>query len=178
MSGKNQQQPNVLSHWYTPVPNFSMSTKEFYDKVEAELKAQQVPGLDISRPEISEGGIFSAKRQYLRLTRGDLIFDICACPFGVNYFFSCRMAAKPPVGAKGVISRLIDFLLAKLGLKLVDSYHQEDTRLMYMTVVESAVKKVVEFVTATNGVKLLTQYENASLLGNQYVQSTKQLSNT
>ncbi len=86
---------DVLSHWYTPVPNFSTSTQEFYAAVEKELTAQQVPNLKISRVEFSEGGFFSGKREYLRMTREHLVFDICAAPFGVNYFFSCRIAELP-----------------------------------------------------------------------------------
>ena len=86
---------DVLSHWYTPVPNFSTSTQEFYAAVEKELKEQQVPDLKISRVEFSEGGFFSGKREYLRMTREHLVFDICAAPFGVNYFFSCRLAELP-----------------------------------------------------------------------------------
>ena len=176
MFGKSKtQQANVLSHWYTPVPNFNMSTKEFYDKVEAGLKTQQVPGLSISRPEIAEGGLFSAKRQYLRLKRDDVLFDICAAPFGVNYFFSCRFAAVPPTGVKALISMLLNLALERLNLKLVDTYHKEDTRLMYMTLVEGLVKRLVEEETAAKGVKLLSQYEYAPILGTQYKSTTKAL---
>lgn len=174
MFGKTKPtQANVLSHWYTPVPNFSMSTKEFYDKVEKELGAQQVPGLKMSRPEFSEGGLFSAKRQYLRLKRDDVLFDICACPFGVNYFFSCRFAATPPTGLKVLISTIINLIFEKLNLRLVDTYHHEDTRLMYMTVVEGVVKKLVEQETASKGIKLLDEYEHAPILGDLYKSKRK-----
>ena len=176
MFGKSKpSQANVLSHWYTPVPSFNMSTQEFYKKVEAELKTQQVPGLTISRPEFSEAGLFSAKRQYLRLKRDDVLFDICAAPFGVNYFFSCRFAATPPTGLKAMINMLLNLILEKLNLRLTDTYHQEDTRLMYMTVVESIVKKLVEQETAAQGVKLLSQYEYAPILSDRYRSKTKVL---
>jgi hypothetical protein len=85
----------VITHWYALVPSFSTSTKEFYDAVEAELKARQVPGLDISRVDFAEGGVLSQKREYLRMTRERLVFDICAAPFGTSYFFSCRFAEIP-----------------------------------------------------------------------------------
>jgi uncharacterized membrane protein YbaN (DUF454 family) len=220
-------QANVLSHWYTPVPNFNMSTQEFYNKVEAELKAQQVPGLEVSRVEFLEGGLFSAKRQYLRLTRERLTFDVCAAGFGVNFFFSCRFAELPlkikfsgvlllfilcalflgtmsyTLGTVGIVISVLPLLVGvyilknalNFGLESLDkalikhptfgplyeyfvrkeTYYRQDTRLMYMTVVEGIVKKLVEEETATKGVKLLSQYEYAPILGEQYKPTTKQL---
>lgn len=88
---------DVLSHWYSLVPNFTTSTQEFYDSIEADLKTRQVPGLEMSRVEFSEGGVLSRQRQYLRMTRERLVFDICAAPFGTAYFFSCRFAEIPAV---------------------------------------------------------------------------------
>ena len=86
---------DVLSHWYSLIPGFSTSTDEFYQAIERELKSRQVPGLEISRVEFSEGGLLSDKRQYLRMTRERLVFDVCAAPFGTAYFFSCRFAEIP-----------------------------------------------------------------------------------
>lgn len=88
---------DVLSHWYSLVPNFNTSTKDFYVAVEKELRVRQVPGLEISRVEFNEGGLLSAKREYLRMTRERLIFDICAAPFGTAFFFSCRFAQLPAI---------------------------------------------------------------------------------
>lgn len=92
-----KRKADVLSHWYSLVPGFNTSTKDFYEAVEKELKTREVPGLDISRVEFSEGGLLSNKREYLRMTRERLVFDICAAPFGTSYFFSCRFAEIPAV---------------------------------------------------------------------------------
>lgn len=75
----------VLNHWYIPVDNFQFSTAEFYQSVEKVLVDRKVPGLKISRIELSEGGILTAKREYLRLTRERLVFDACAAP-GIGIF--------------------------------------------------------------------------------------------
>lgn len=87
----------VLDHWYSLVPGFTSPTKDFYETVENQLKERQVPGLQMSRVEFSEGGLLSGKREYLRMTRERLVFDICAAPFGTGYFFSCRFAEIPAV---------------------------------------------------------------------------------
>lgn len=82
-------------HGYTSIPDFSISTKEFYAAVEKELLARKVPGLEILRIDYAEGGLLSAKREYLRMIRETLVFDICAAPFGTAFFFSWRFAEIP-----------------------------------------------------------------------------------
>lgn len=92
-----RRKPDVIEHWYALLPNFQASAQEFYGSIEQELKARQVPGLEMSRVEFAEGGLLSAKREYLRMCRERLVFDVCAAPFGTAYFFSCRFAEIPPV---------------------------------------------------------------------------------
>jgi hypothetical protein len=88
---------DVIEHWYALVPGFSTSGKEFFADIEKELKGREVPSLDIAYVDFAEGGIMSSKRQYLRMTRERLVFDICAAPFGTAFFFSCRFAEIPAV---------------------------------------------------------------------------------
>lgn len=85
----------IIEHWYSLVPSQNFSSKEFYEHIEKSIKEQQVPALDASRVDLSEGGALSAKREYLRLKRERLTFDICAAPVGINYFFSYRFYAEP-----------------------------------------------------------------------------------
>ena len=42
-----KKKADVLSHWYSLVPGFNTSSKEFYDAIESELKQRQVPGLEM-----------------------------------------------------------------------------------------------------------------------------------
>src|SRR5450759_1851421 len=88
---------DIIDHWYALIPGFNSSTKDFYEAVEKELKERQVPGLEIFHVDFAEGGILSSKREYLRMTRERLVFDVCAAPFGTSYFFSCRFAEIPAV---------------------------------------------------------------------------------
>lgn len=95
--GFEKQQADVIDHWYALVPSFNTSGKEFYAAIETELKDRQVPGLEIFHVDFAEGGVLSQKREYLRMTRERLVFDICAAPFGTAHFFSCRFAEIPAV---------------------------------------------------------------------------------
>jgi hypothetical protein len=89
------KEAEVLNHWYALLPRFSISAQDFYTAVEQELADCQVPGMTIERVEFAEGGLLSAKREYLRLTRERLVFDVGAAPFGTAYFFSCRFGELP-----------------------------------------------------------------------------------
>lgn len=83
---------NVISHWQTSIEGFSTSIQDFYARVEAAVTARELPDVSFSRVHFRERGILSDKREYLRISRGNLNFDICAAPFGNGFFFSSWMA--------------------------------------------------------------------------------------
>jgi hypothetical protein len=65
----NSKKAEVLQHWIAFVEGFVLSSSEFYDSVEKELKVREVPGMEMARVEFSEGSILSDKRLYLRMVR-------------------------------------------------------------------------------------------------------------
>jgi hypothetical protein len=87
---------NVISHSHHPLENFQTSTMEFYAAVERALAPKQIPEYSTSRVDWRKGGMLSARREYLRVKRGKLVFDICAAPFGTGFFFSSWLAEVPP----------------------------------------------------------------------------------
>ena len=93
----NSKKAEVLQHWIAFVEGFQLSSSDFYDSVETELKVREVQGMEMGRVEFTEGGVLSDKRTYLRMVRERLVFDVCAAPFGKSFFFSCRFAEVPAV---------------------------------------------------------------------------------
>jgi hypothetical protein len=89
----------VISHWHYPIENFQTSTMEFYASVEQALQPRQIPDYSVSRIDWREGGMLTARREYLRIKRGKLAFDLCAAPFGTGFFFSWWLAEVPPTHA-------------------------------------------------------------------------------
>ena len=85
----------VIRHWYVLFDNFETPASEFYQAIEHDLTTRELTGLEISRIEYAEGGLLSAQREYLRMRRERLVFDVCAAPFGTTWFFSCRFAEIP-----------------------------------------------------------------------------------
>jgi len=78
----------IISHWYHLIENFQASPKDYYTAVEAAIQQRQIPEAGTTSVDWKEGGMFSAKREYLRVTRDKLVFDICGAPFGNGFFFS------------------------------------------------------------------------------------------
>ena len=114
---------NVISHWHHPIENFQTSTLEFYAAVEVALKPRRIPDYEVSRIDWREGGVLTARREYLRIRRGKLAFDLCAAPYGTGFFFSWWLAELPPTHALlfaiGIlIAGLVIFgvCVAKLGI--------------------------------------------------------------
>lgn len=87
---------DILAHWYTLLGDMQASGLEFYKSVEANVAKRQVPDAKASRVEFKEGGVLTAKREYLRVTRGKLVFDICAAPYGTGFFISWWMGRPIP----------------------------------------------------------------------------------
>ncbi|HEY4249180.1 MAG TPA: hypothetical protein VGM64_20315 [Lacunisphaera sp.] len=94
-SNKNPNETSeVLSHWYAVSEGVQFSSQEFYASIESEIAARKMPRLHASRIEYHEGSIATDKRIYLRFARERYAFDICAAPFGRDYFFSLRLIQK------------------------------------------------------------------------------------
>jgi hypothetical protein len=99
---------DVISHWHHPIENFQTSPLEFYAAVEQALQPRQIPDISTSRVDWKEGGLLSARREYLRVQRGKLAFDVCAAPFGTGFFFSSWLTNLPP--AHGLLYAILILL--------------------------------------------------------------------
>lgn len=87
---------SILSSWHVLIDDYTTSGLEFFERVEAAVKERQVPQVTFQRKDFRESGILSDKRTYLRLRRGNLIFDIGAAPYGTGYFFSWWLVREGP----------------------------------------------------------------------------------
>jgi hypothetical protein len=64
-----------------------------------------------------------------------------------------------------VIGPLYELLIRK------ETYYREDTRLMYLSTVNSITEAIVEEVTAAKGVKLVRRFDRKAFLGDLYQES-------
>jgi hypothetical protein len=92
---KKRKPEEIRAPTYALIDNFKISSDEFYKTIETELETRKVPGLELTRLGYREGGILSSSRDYLRMRRERLTFDLCSAPFGTSWFFSYRFCEIP-----------------------------------------------------------------------------------
>src|SRR5881296_1975829 len=90
----NDYPPDLVSNWSTLIENLEASSLAFYQSIESAIQKRAIPDVELSRIDYHESGIFSAKREYLRVVRGKLMFDICGAPYGNGFFVSWWLGAK------------------------------------------------------------------------------------
>jgi hypothetical protein len=138
----------VVSHWYTLVDNFNTSALDFYGAVEAVVRARAVPKAEFSRVPFKEGGFASAWREYLRVERGNVAFDIGAAPYGKGYFFSWWMSQ---LGPKHPLLYLLAFMLclgaagASAWQMRISPYSQWQLALLAILIVSSALALLARY---------------------------------
>lgn len=209
--------PTVLSHWYRLFEGLQTSPLGFYDSVEQAVEKRQLPETSRSRVDWHEGGVLSAKREYLRVERGRLVFDICGAPYGNGFFVSWWLGRLQspygPVALAGlivgliiltsVLAKVVGVLLAVLLLPLLgpalllvfaqrvasqtagwddalvampligglyqrwsspETYYTIDTTLMFQSSVQAAVNEVVDDLTRSAGIPLMSEFERKPIL--------------
>lgn len=82
-------------HWIVPLEDFQSDVGLFYEAVEDAIQDRRLPPMQILRIPWREGGMLSVGREYLRIMRERLVFDIGCGPFGSYWFYSCRGAIVP-----------------------------------------------------------------------------------
>jgi hypothetical protein len=136
---------STLSHWDHMFQGMQQSSDEFYTRVEQYLALHNLKDTKLERVKFSEGGIFSSKREYLQIRRGDHVFHLCAAPFGNGFFVSSWLGAVK----RGLFSRLFKPL----------TYYKVDTALMFQSVTHGAVLATLDEITTAKGLESLVFME-------------------
>jgi hypothetical protein len=144
----------AISHWNQFIRGLDISAMAFYGAVRTAIEQRNVPDTKLFLVEIPEGGIFSAKRDYLRVRRGDYVIDICAAPYADGFFVSSWLGPRK-IGFLGALL-LIPFL-ARMFRPI--TYYYMDTGSMFLTAVHSAVLEVLDQMTEAKGMRGLTELE-------------------
>lgn len=154
---------DILSHWNNRIDGMQQSSQEFYGEVERVLSTQNIKELKTERVNISEGGIFSSKREYLQLRRREHVFHVCAAPYGNGFFTSWWLGQVESgfwawVSELPVIGRFVSSFLKPL------TYYKIDTAMMFQSIVHSAVLEVLDGLTKQKGLRALTEGERKPVM--------------
>lgn len=153
----------IISHWNAFIEGLAVSPKEFFTEVERALETKQMSGIKYSHVYWKEGGIFSAKREYLRVRRKKLAFDICGAPFGNGFFISWWLGEIPSIFWRILMKiPFVGFLFEKMFHPI--TYYQIDTASMYQSIVHKAVMEVVDSITNANGLKALAEPDRKPIM--------------
>lgn len=140
------------SAWHHTFIDLKFSSQEFYQSVEEAIKKRGIPDIRFSRITHSQGGVFGTRREYLRVSRNEYIFDICAAPFGNDFFVSWWMGE----AVRSVISKIpILNTIAGKNPKL-KSYYQADTEAMFRGSVSLGVQEAIDHMTSIKGIRALS----------------------
>ncbi len=85
----------VLAHWSKLIENFQVSPSAFYELLVKAINKREIPNTTIEDVQWSEGGLHTAKREYLRVHRNEFTYDFCAAPFGTGFFISSWLIKTP-----------------------------------------------------------------------------------
>lgn len=166
---KNRAKVVVFSHWHHSFEGFQISAQEFYQLVTEMVKTKNLPNVSISRVFHHESGFQSAKREYLRVQRYELLFDICAAPFGPGFFTSWWLGEKP-TGFQ-VFMSLIPFMGDWLTKHLMpDTYYKKDTTIMFQESVGGAVQEALDQQTSAKGIRALSESERKPIMNEKLFQ--------
>src|SRR5690349_12311286 len=152
----------VISRWSTLIEDFNMSSQDFYAQVTKAVEKRKIPDAKIERIEMKEGGVFSAKREYLSIScKKDFYFAICAAPFGTGFFVSWWLLDPPD----GILSSVFSTTaaIAKAFVKPW-TYYRVDSATMFQTATHSAVLEVIDAMTTAQGLKNLSDTERKPVM--------------
>ena len=153
----------TISHWDKLLENLQLSVQLFYSALEQVLARRQIPQARAFRIVWREGAPFSPRREYLRVVRGEFVFDICGAPFGTGFFVSWWLGESPP-GPLSFLSRVPLLGAVRDGLVRPATYYRIDTALMFQAAVHAAVLEVIDTVSADQGVRPPTDLERRPIL--------------
>lgn len=160
-------EPAIISHWYKLIEGLDHSSQDFYKALEDNIKNRKIPEIgDMRIVNLSQGGIFSGKRDYLRVYRGEYTFDVCAAPFGTGFFVSSWLYYQP--GCLGTLADIPPFSFAIQRYIRPMTYYRHDTMLMFQTAVQSAVHEMVDSIATAKGLRALTELERKPMMKEFY----------
>jgi hypothetical protein len=131
------------------------SAEEFYQKIETALKEKELEGVSYAREYFTEVHMLSARREYLRISREELVYFVCVAPFSTGTFVSWWQCEK-----RSMLLHKIPTLAKLLGKnREYKTFYQIDTEAMYTSVVHNTITKLLDEQLKQNGSRVLTEFE-------------------
>ena len=152
-----------ISSWRHGAVGLQHSSDAFYSEVERAVNEHNVDHVKIERVLLQQGGMFSAKREYLQVRRKDNVFLICAAPFGNVFFVSWWLGyVESSIWATLAEIPLLGFLMRRF-IK-PPTLFVIDTTYMFQSIVHSTVSDTLNAILTAKGLRTLSETERAPVM--------------
>jgi hypothetical protein len=140
----------VHAHQSEYFEDLQMSAKDFYSLLKDMIVDYQYPDVICAPVTLSESGIFSSRREYLRISKQRYHFYVCAAPFGKSFFISWWLREDAHTTAN--LAQRFGWLGKKVAARLENkTFYEVDTEKMFTASINSLIKRAVEKVKADKG---------------------------
>jgi hypothetical protein len=156
----------LISYWNTSVVA-SLPPSQFYERLEEEILSEGIPGIEMTRVFWREGGWLSGRREYLRVRRGDLVFDICGFPIGNSFTVSWWLGTIE----KNVRNLILEIPLVGAFLEKGLSpatYYSIDAETSFQRAIHNSVVRMVDDLTDQNELKRLGDIDRVPVMAEFY----------
>ena len=148
------------------IPGMQQSSSDFYTAVDHALTSHGLDDTKCERVNLAEGGLLSAKREYLQVRRKGHVFHICAAPFGAGFFISWWLGEvrSGPIAELTAIPYLGAVIAFIASAAKPMTYYKIDTALMFQSVTHGAVLEALEQVIDAKGMRALSDAEKKPIM--------------
>ena len=151
-----------ISSWRHGAIGLQYSSDAFYSEVERAVNEHQLDHLKVERVLLQQGGMFSAKREYLQVRRKEHVFLICAAPFGNVFFVSWWLGyIESSIWATLAEIPLLGFLMRFIKRPTLFVI---DTTYMFQSIVHSTVSETLDEILKAKGKRTLSETERAPVM--------------
>jgi len=154
------QAGEILSNWHHLFDGMQFSPQEFYQVVELLIKEKQLRQVAVGRITYPEAGLFSAKREYLRVKYKEYVFDICAAPFAKDIFVSWWLM-ELKANDLSYLRRIP--IIGLFMRKRKKTYFELDTENMFKECIRDCVNVAVSQMSEAKGFRKLSDVDFKSI---------------
>ena len=143
-------QTTVNAHNSQHFEDLQLSAREFYEVLKKMIQEYQYPDVTCTLVTLKESGIFSSRREYLRISRQRYHYYVCASPFGRSFFISWwhQEEANTPANVARKFGLLGRAVAQRMESK---TFYELDSELMFTTSISTIIQMVVDKVKADKG---------------------------
>jgi hypothetical protein len=143
-------QTTVHAHKYHHFEDLQLSARAFYRAVQEMISEYQYDGVTCGVATLSESGMFSSRREYMRVSKGRYHFYVCASPFGRSFFVSWWLQEDAHTAAN--LASRIPWLGRAIAARMESkTYYELDTQLMFTSSINSILSSAVERLKVDRG---------------------------